>query len=156
MLARGRPLEVFYANWLFHNAPTAVVCLWLGRMVLSRRPRHTGGLLLTVIGAFSSAHVAAIALADARLLAAGMPYAGGRFEPFVPADLPLDAALPAWFSTWLWIPAAGMAVTLLLLVFPDGRLPGPRWRWVPPVAAVSMLVLVVAYMIEAWPAPPTS
>jgi signal transduction histidine kinase len=38
---------------------------------------------------------------------------------------------PAWLL---------VSVALLLLHFPDGRLPGPRWRWVPPVLFVAAAV----------------
>jgi hypothetical protein len=41
-------------------------------------------------------------------------------------DLPL-ALFFAWLASWTWFPALG-AIGLIPLLFPDGRLPGPRWR----------------------------
>jgi hypothetical protein len=41
--------------------------------------------------------------------------------------LPAGEAL-AWLTSWVWIPFIGILVILLLL-FPDGRLPGRRWEW---------------------------
>jgi hypothetical protein len=44
-------------------------------------------------------------------------------------------------SSWVWpIGAIGIFVTLL---FPDGRLPSPRWRWLPPVALVTMTAIAI-------------
>ena len=36
-----------------------------------------------------------------------------------------------------------VSVALLLLFFPDGRLPGPRWRWVPPLIAVGTAISLI-------------
>ena len=30
---------------------------------------------------------------------------------------------------WLWLPPVGLLFTQMLLRFPDGRVPSPRWRW---------------------------
>jgi two-component system, NarL family, sensor kinase len=149
MVARGRPPEVIYARWLFHNAPTAVVLVWIGHALARRRPGHRLAPLFLLVGAASALHVAAISLADARLVAAGVgtqPYV-----EFVPAALPLDASVPFWFSAWLWLIPAGSAVTLLPLLFPDGRLPSPRWRPLVVAVAAGIGLLIAAYMIAAWP-----
>lgn len=59
-----------------------------------------------------------------------------------PDRFPLDPHVPAvlFESAW-WLLAA---IALLLLYFPDGRLPGPRWRWVPPVL-VGCVAVTQAY-----------
>jgi len=44
-----------------------------------------------------------------------------------PDPLPAGHAL-AWVTSWVWVLFIGLLV-LSLLLFPDGRLPGRRWRW---------------------------
>jgi two-component system, NarL family, sensor kinase len=46
-----------------------------------------------------------------------------------------------WVSNWVWVPGYWIVPTFLLLLFPDGRLPSPRWR---PVAAMAAAGLVVS------------
>jgi hypothetical protein len=41
-------------------------------------------------------------------------------------------------GSWLWLPTTGLIPTFLFLVFPDGRLPSPRWR---PVAFYAAFAL---------------
>jgi hypothetical protein len=55
-----------------------------------------------------------------------------------PGNLFADAL--AVFGSCAWLPAIGMTGTFLMLLFPDGRLPGSRWRWVGWVSAVSITV----------------
>jgi hypothetical protein len=44
-----------------------------------------------------------------------------------PTSLPAGEAL-AWLATWVWILYVG-CIALSLLLFPNGRLPSSRWRW---------------------------
>jgi hypothetical protein len=46
---------------------------------------------------------------------------------------------------WVWVPACGLIVFLLLL-FPDGQLPNRRWRW---FAWFSLLLTVVGVISQA-------
>lgn len=151
MILRGRSVDVLYARWMLHNGPVSIACAWLGAMVLRRRPGHRSGALLLALGVTSAVHVTVISLADARLVAAGVPEQGSEFVPFAPADLPLDAAIPMWASAWLWLLAAVPALTLLLLVFPDGSLPSPRWRGAVALGAAGTATMALAYGIETWP-----
>ena len=55
-----------------------------------------------------------------------------------PGNLPAD--ITAVLASCAWLPAIGLTGTFLILLFPDGRLPGRRWRWVGWTSAVSIAV----------------
>ena len=55
-------------------------------------------------------------------------------------ELP-GGALVASLSQWTWVPVFAMAVTFLLLLFPDGHLLSPRWRWFAWVTGVDLVVV---------------
>jgi hypothetical protein len=48
------------------------------------------------------------------------------------------------------MPGLGLLLTFVLLLFPDGRLPSPRWRLVAWLSAID-LALIVPTAIVAWP-----
>jgi hypothetical protein len=56
----------------------------------------------------------------------------------------------AWFGTWAWI-FQTVALTFLLLLFPDGRLPSPRWWPAAWCAWLGISGFVVSYALEAGP-----
>jgi two-component system, NarL family, sensor kinase len=149
MLVRGRPLDVLYARWLLHNAPVGLLGLWIGWLLLRTRPRHGLGRLLFLLGVLSATHVGSITLADAGFVVAGVGEAA--LMEVVPAELPLSVSVPLWLSSWIWVPAAVLFTTLMLALFPDGRFPGRRWRWVGPAACLGATLLSLAYGTAHWP-----
>jgi hypothetical protein len=46
----------------------------------------------------------------------------------------------------LWVPAIGLTGTYLILLFPDGRLPSPRWRPVAWASGITMGVIVTTFV----------
>src|SRR3954447_7806256 len=122
---------VLTAVALATQAPTATTITWSAvgglcalvsagvGMVIVRRTRPTRasviGVLLTLIGF-------AVAFTGARVIA----WEVLARHPHTLASLDWLVALLAESSIWLFA-----ALALLLLYFPDGRVPSPRWRLVP-------------------------
>jgi len=67
-----------------------------------------------------------------------------------PGSLPLADVL-SWVAVWAWVPGFTLLVTFSLLLFPDGRLPSPRWRPVAWLSIVMMVLLGIPVAIVAWP-----
>ena len=52
----------------------------------------------------------------------------------------------AWVGSWGWVAGLGPIMTLLFLLFPDGRPPSPRWR---PVAVASVVAVALIVLFGA-------
>ena len=64
-----------------------------------------------------------------------------------PGTLPVVYGV-AWVANWSWAIPIGV-LPLLFLLFPDGRLPSERWRWVAWFDAIVIAALTVGAMILA-------
>ena len=149
MLLRGRPAEVLYARWMIHNGPSGVVTLLIGWAIARRWPGNALARLFLAIGAIDALHVGTMAYADARLVSLGL---GTQPEvAFVPREVPLDVSISFWMTSWLWIVGVGFGLVLLLLLFPDGRLPSRRWWPVPALAGTATALLIGGYTVWSWP-----
>jgi signal transduction histidine kinase len=122
----GRPYDVLLA-FVFATS---------GALIASSRPRNPIGWIFSTIG-----------------LTQGVTEFAGQYAHYAlidePGSLPGGAAM-AWLSSWMWFPGFGLVLTFALLLFPDGRLPSPRWRPVAGLAAASFGLLAVA-AVFSWP-----
>ncbi len=66
-----------------------------------------------------------------------------------PGSLALGAEM-SWLTEWIWAPGLGLILVYLPLLFPDGRPPSRRWRWVAWLGAVSIAMIVVLASILLW------
>ena len=96
----------------------------VGAVIASRRPEHPVGWLFCTIGVLAALDHLCGEYATYALLARSDSLPAGE--------------VAAWVRSWIWSLTGGLGV-FLLLVFPDGRLPGERWKylvWLNAVVAV--------------------
>ena len=66
---------------------------------------------------------------------------------YAESGLPGDTVV-GWFSTWTWLTALLAYALFVPLLFPDGRLPGRRWRVVAWADGVALLGVFVAAAVD--------
>jgi hypothetical protein len=104
----------------------------VGLLIALRRPETPIGWILLVIGVCWG-------------LASTTSYAdyGLRLHP----GTGQATALAAVVGSAMWAPAIGLTGTILILLFPDGRLPGHRWRWVARLSLFGIVAGTVALLV---------
>jgi signal transduction histidine kinase len=58
------------------------------------------------------------------------------------------ARIGNWIDGLIWVPITGSIAIFVTLLFPTGRLPSRRWRWVPWIGACAILVFTVAFTVS--------
>jgi hypothetical protein len=66
-----------------------------------------------------------------------------------PGSVPGATAI-AWVYSWAWYPLVGL-IPFVLLLYPTGALPGPRWRFIAWALGVVLAVMTVGYMFYPGP-----
>jgi signal transduction histidine kinase len=104
-----------------------------GLVVALRRSSNPLGWLLLTIGAIFALGTTAY----------------GRYSILVD-PLPFGTWALA-FDQWTWVPAVGLLGTFTLLLFPDGHLPSPRWRWLAWLTTATLVVSSMAILLSSTP-----
>jgi signal transduction histidine kinase len=118
------PVPAGYFGVRGFDGVLAVAFGGMGALLTTRRPQHPIGWLFAA---------AAVQLA--------LSFAGFEYGLAATAGHNLPAArYVGWLQMFLWVPFLVLLVVYVFLLFPTGRLPGPRWRpvgWLAGVFAVA-------------------
>jgi hypothetical protein len=127
-LSGGPPVEATWGTevggflWLLSFQSFLVV----GALIAARRPENPIGWISVAAALTADFSGAAEVYARYALLSN-------------PGSLP-GGEIAAWISEWSWAVWIGLIGIFFVLLFPDGRLPSPRWRWIVPVALVGIVL----------------
>jgi hypothetical protein len=127
--ARGFPSEGFY---LLYGA-VAIVFVAVGWLIAERAPSNNVGALLVAFGS---------------LFAWYLPI---DLYLHLPGDLP-GGDVAALYVSVLDAPMF-ILIAMTLILFPDGRLPSPRWRWAISAGILGIGCAVIGYVLDASPFP---
>jgi hypothetical protein len=109
----------------------------VGAVIATHRPHNPLGWMFLVIG-----------------LSQGLTSFGHEYASYVFRTAPgagSGGELGIWVSQWAWAPGLGLLLTFVPLLFPDGRLPSPRWRPVAWLSAIPIVIIPVSTAIVLWP-----
>ncbi len=102
----------------------------IGALISSQHPRNAIGWILLIIGVVWGLN---------GLSASYVAYAL-QHETWTPGP---DLVIAV--TAWLWVPGVGLPATFLVMLFPNGHLPSPRWT---PFAWFSGAVLVLVSVVS--------
>jgi signal transduction histidine kinase len=107
----------------------------VGGLIASRRPREVMGWLLLFVAVTEGT----------------IQFAGAYAELAYKFAVPLPAAdVASWLAVWMWIPGVGTMMTFVVLLFPDGHVPSPRWRVLAVVAGVDIALIMGVTAVSLW------
>ena len=117
-------------------AASAVIYDVLAVLILARRPGHTVGRIIAFVGAVLSVSIAAFGLMNFAVARETLSLMGLAWTTLI-GDL-------IW-PLWLFVPTS-----LMVVYFPDGRLPTRRWWPVPAAAFLAIAYLEASQALDPW------
>jgi hypothetical protein len=108
----------------------------MGALIASRRPHNPIGWICLAVGSL--------------FLLLGVSEYYSVYGVAEPGSVPFPIGV-AWLGNWLWMPAVGLFATYLFLLFPDGRLPSSRWRYLAWFSGVLIVVLSLGFGLAPGP-----
>lgn len=130
-----------FQTFISHQALTPFLTIaftLVGALIATRVPRNPIGWIFLVVGMLYTFSGAVIVFQ--------------RYAESAPAGMHVRGLdLASWFSNWLWMPAFFLPITIVLLYFPDGNPPSPRWRFIGWAASLGILISVLVVMLHPGP-----
>jgi hypothetical protein len=130
----GESLPELVLNHHAIGIVTAIGLSLLGALIAARRPGNPIGWLMVVgalfLGVFSFSQ---------------------QYAPLAVAESLPGVDLTSWLAAWTNLPGIAITITFVFLLFPDGRLPSPRWRPVGWLLAAATVVPSAVLAVRAWP-----
>jgi signal transduction histidine kinase len=108
----------------------------VGALIASAQPKNAVGWVFIVVGLFQAIQISTEQYSTYSLLTRPDALPGG--DPM------------AWVAAWAWAPSFVLLVTFAILLFPDGRLPSPRFRFVLVLVPTALLLFVGPIAVSGW------
>lgn len=136
LTVRGIMTSGDYQTVLSHETTTPFLTILysvIGGLVASRRPRNPIGWIFVTIGSITALGALANAIT--------------RYG----SSVTLIDVWAAWFNNWLWVPGIVLPNTFVFLIFPDGRLPSPRFRFIAWSSALGLALSILYFILQPGP-----
>jgi hypothetical protein len=129
--------EIFVDEGIVAIAVLAMAFSVVGTLIASHRPGNPIGWIFCAAALFQGLSISGYEYATYALITE-------------PGSLLLGAEA-SWLAQWIWAPGLGLILVFLPLLFPNGRLPSRRWRWVAWLGSLSIGLNFVMAVILLWP-----
>jgi hypothetical protein len=136
-VGHGGPIDAWEISTLVTFILFVIAFSTVGALVASREPRNPVGWIMCWSGLAYAVAGAVVSFAENRIVSA--------------ASLPAIGEVMIWIGGWAWIMGAGPAGTLLMLLFPNGKLPSRRFRPVAWLAVAGILLIFAAIAFQPGP-----
>ena len=123
---------------LFFLPFVTVVYGIVGFLVTVRHPHNAQSWILCLVGFFSALTLLTSAYTQFERFA--LTQTGAGLSDFF-----------AWLDKWVWVIPSIVPLTYVLLLFPNGRLPSPRWRWLSWVIGVGTGAIMIGAALHPGP-----
>ena len=109
----------------------------IGRLIVDRQPDNAVGWIFMA---------SSVGMATATACYSWVGLSQDRFGLALPGTV-----FAAWLNAWIGIPSLIALVIFVPLLFPDGHLPSPRWRWVGIFGAGGIVLTSIGSALVAGP-----
>ena len=120
------------SNWGVVIAVSLLTYPTIGAIVASRRPENLIGWILCAIGL--------------RFVIEGFALVYVGYSLSAHTDSLPGEKIAFWVAGWFDFPLVVLGLTLMILLFPDGRLPEPSWRALPWAAAGGSVLWILLWV----------